>query len=115
MNMEERRKQLRKQGKDTRYLYASGRLAMLEKEAKITSSIPFSRLDEDDPDKFRHAVQILTMKLFADLERKRRQLEQKMSDEAAKKRQAELELEERKNMEKEFAKNWEESRYTRTV
>lgn len=53
------------------------------------------------------------MKLFADLERKRRQLEQKISDEAARKREAELEAEERKNLEKEFTKNWEETRQGR--
>ena len=58
-------------------------------------------------------MHILTMKLFADLERKRRQLEQKASDEAARKREAELEAEERKNIEKEFAKNWEDSRQGR--
>ena len=40
------------------------------------------------------------MKLFADLERRRRQLEQKVSDEAAKKREVELEAEERRNIEK---------------
>ena len=53
------------------------------------------------------------MKLFADLERKRKQLEQKASDEAARKRETELAAEERKNAEKEFAKNWEDSRQGR--
>ncbi len=53
------------------------------------------------------------MKLFADMERRRRTLEQKLSEEAAKKREAELAAEERKNLEKEFNKNWEESRQTR--
>ena len=70
----------------------------------------FFQIDEDDPAKFKQSVHILTMKLFADLERRRRQLEQKVSDEAARKRESELEAEERKNVEKEFAKNWEESR-----
>ena len=45
MNMEDRRRRLKKEGKN----YA---------------------LDEDDPIKFKIAVNILTMKLFADLERK---------------------------------------------
>ena len=53
------------------------------------------------------------MKLFADLERRRRQLEQRISDEAARKRESELEAEEKRNVEKEFAKNWEESRQGR--
>ena len=72
--------------------------------------LPFFQIDEDDPAKFKQSVHILTMKLFADLERRRRQLEQKVSDEAARKRESEIEAEERKNVEKEFAKNWEESR-----
>jgi len=53
------------------------------------------------------------MKLFADLERKRKQLEQKASDEAARKRETELAAEEKRNAEKEFAKNWEDSRQGR--
>ena len=63
--------------------------------------------------KFKQSVNILTMKLFADLERKRRQLEQRASDEAARKREAEIEAETRKQAEKEFAKNWEDSRQGR--
>lgn len=70
-------------------------------------------IEEDNPVTFKHAVYVLTMKLFADLERKRRAHEQKLSDNAAKKRAAELEAESRKNMEKEFTKNWEESRQGR--
>ena len=70
-------------------------------------------IEEDNPVSFKRAVYVLTMKLFADLERKRRAHEQKLSDNAAKKRAAELEAEERKNMEKEFTKNWEESRQGR--
>ena len=53
------------------------------------------------------------MKLFADLERKRREAENKISTEAAKTREAQLQAEEKKNVEKEFAKNWEESRQGR--
>ena len=53
------------------------------------------------------------MKLFADLERKRKQLEQKASDEAARKRETELAAGEKRNAEKEFAKNWEDSRQGR--
>ena len=70
-------------------------------------------MEEDDPEKYKQAVKVLTMKLFADLERKRRTLEQKMSDDAARKREAELAAEEKRNLEKEFNKNWEESRQGR--
>ena len=71
------------------------------------------KIEEDNPEAYKNAVHILTMKLFADLERRRRQLETKASEEAAKKRETELAAEERKNVEKEFAKNWEESRQGR--
>ena len=73
MNMEEKRKLLRKQGKP-------------------------QVIDEDDPEKYKQAVKVLTMKLFADLERKRRTLEAKISEDAAKKRAAELEAEEKRDM-----------------
>lgn len=53
------------------------------------------------------------MKLFADLERKRREAENKISNEAAKTREAQLQAEEKKTVEKEFAKNWEDSRQGR--
>jgi len=85
LNMEDKRKKLRKEGKPT-------------------------TIDEDDPVKFKLAVHVLTMKLFADLERKRQQQENKISEDAAKKREKEIEEEDKKNMIKEFEKNWEESR-----
>jgi len=88
MNMEDRRRRLKKEGKS----YA---------------------LDEDDPVKFKIAVNILTMKLFADLERKRQTNEDKISTDAKKKREKELEEEEKKDMMKEFEKNWEDSRQGR--
>lgn len=72
-----------------------------------------SQIEEDDPEKYKEAVAILTTKLFADLERKRRLMEDKISEDAQKKREAELEAEERKQIEKEFNKNWEESRQGR--
>lgn len=88
INMEEKRRRLKKEGK------------------------PYA-IDEDDPIKFKLAVNILTMKLFADLERKRQMSEDKISEEAKKKREKELEEEERKNRIKEFETNWEESRQGR--
>jgi len=96
-NMEEKRKKLVRENKGK----------------GLPSEGPHNKIDEDDPAKFKQSVHILTMKLFADLERRRRQLEQKVSDEAARKRESEIEAEERKNVEKEFAKNWEESRQGR--
>merc|ERR1711915_947110 len=76
VNMEEKRKKLRKEGKT-------------------------GPIEEDDPEMFKKAVTILTMKLFADLERKRQANENKISEDA------------RKQREKELEENWEESRQGR--
>jgi len=97
MNMEEKRKKKRKEA--------------------IAKGLPPTgnniKIEEDDPIAYQHAVAILTMKLFADLERKRREAENRISTDAAKTREAQLQAEEKKNVEKEFTKNWEESRQGR--
>lgn len=96
-NMEEKRKKLIRDNKGK----------------GLPSDGPHNKIDEDDPAKFKQSVHILTMKLFADLERRRRQQEDKISTDAARKREQELDNEERKSIEKEFAKNWEDSRQGR--
>merc|ERR1712126_411556 len=83
--IEERKKQLKKEGKDT-------------------------KVDEDDPEKMKRAIYVQTMKLFADLERKRRQLEIRTAEETKRKREEELDDVEKKKAEKEWQKNFEESR-----
>jgi len=88
MNMEEKRRRLKKEGRPL-------------------------LLEEDDPIKFKLAVNILTMKLFADQERKRQMSEDKISEDAKKKREKELEDEDKKARLQEFEKNWEESRQGR--
>ncbi|XP_053653538.1 dnaJ homolog subfamily C member 8 isoform X5 [Cherax quadricarinatus] len=79
---EERKKQLKREGKDT-------------------------RVDEDDPEKLKRAVYVQTMKLFADMERKRRQQETRDQEERKRKRDLEIEEEEQRKAEKEWQKNFE--------
>ncbi|RXG60344.1 DnaJ-like protein subfamily C member 8 [Armadillidium vulgare] len=86
--IDERKKQLKREGKDT-------------------------KLDEDDPEKLKRAIYVQTMKLFADMERKRRQQEQRDMEERKRKREEEIQTEERKKAEKEWQKNFEESREDR--
>merc|ERR1711893_148109 len=88
MNMEEKKKKLKREGKST-------------------------VIEEDDPVHFKKAVNILTMKLFADLERKRQANENKISEDERKKREKEIEEENKKAKIQEFEKNWEESRQGR--
>ncbi|XP_050667680.1 dnaJ homolog subfamily C member 8 [Leptidea sinapis] len=78
------------------------------KEGRLEEGIP-----EDNPLKYSHAVYVMTMKLFADMERKRQHLETRDMEERKRKREAEIELEEQSTMEKEWAKNFEESRQNR--
>lgn len=87
--MDEKRKKLRKEGK---------------KDARI---------EEDDPERQKQAVKVMTMKLFADYERKRRSNEERAMEERKRKREGEIEEEEKKKVEQEWNKNYEESRETR--
>ncbi|KAG6441442.1 hypothetical protein O3G_MSEX001823 [Manduca sexta] len=80
----------------------------LKKENRLAEGIP-----EDDPAKYKHAVYVMTMKLFADMERKRQHLEVRDMEERKRKREAEIEQEEQMSLEKEWAKNFEESRQNR--
>ncbi|KAF5300076.1 hypothetical protein FQA39_LY11268 [Lamprigera yunnana] len=70
-------------------------------------------IPEDDPEKYKHAVYVLTMKLFADMERKRRDLASKDQEERKRKREQELDEEENQKAQKEWQKNFEESRQNR--
>ncbi|KAI9578245.1 dnaJ homolog subfamily C member 8 [Glossina fuscipes] len=80
----------------------------LKKENKSFEKIP-----EDDPAKYKHAIYVMAMKLFADMERRRQQLDQRDQEERKRKREAEIEEEEKRKAEKEWQKNFEESRQSR--
>lgn len=55
----------------------------------------------------------MAMKLFADMERKRQQLDQRDQEERKRKRESEIEDEDKRKAEKEWQKNFEESRQNR--
>lgn len=57
----------------------------------------------------------MVMKLFADMERRRQQLEQRDMEERKRTREAEIEEEERRRADKEWQKNFEESRQNRVT
>jgi len=84
-----------------------------EKKRKLMKEKKPTIVDEDNPIYLKKAIGILTMKLFADLERKRVSLENKISEDAQKKRDAEDDAEEKRLLKETFAKNWEESRQGR--
>ncbi|CDQ56687.1 unnamed protein product [Oncorhynchus mykiss] len=84
-NMKEKKKQLKKDGKP-------------------------QFLEEDDPEMFRQAVYKQTMKLFAELEIKRKEREAKDMHERKRAREEEIETAEKAKREREWQKNFEETR-----
>uniref|UniRef100_A0A8C8EU92 DnaJ homolog subfamily C member 8 n=1 Tax=Oncorhynchus tshawytscha TaxID=74940 RepID=A0A8C8EU92_ONCTS len=84
-NMKEKKKQLKKDGKP-------------------------QFVEEDDPEMFRQAVYKQTMKLFAELEIKRKEREAKDMHERKRAREEEIETAEKAKREREWQKNFEETR-----
>lgn len=89
-------------------------LILIEKRKKMKKEGHHdARIPEDDPEKYKHTTYVMVMKLFADMERKRQQLDVRDMEERKRKREQEIEEEETKKVQKEFAKNFEESRQER--
>lgn len=86
---------------------------MLAEKRKKAKKEGKDKIPEDDPENYRHAIYVLTMKLFADMERKRRDLAERDQEERKRKREAEIEEEELNKAQKEWQKNFEESRQNR--
>lgn len=84
-----------------------------EKRKKLRAENKRDRVDEDDPVKYKQSIRVMTMKLFAEYERKRRLLEDRAQEERKRKREQELEEEKSKEMQQEWQKNFEESRQNR--
>ncbi|KAB0380309.1 hypothetical protein FD755_008093 [Muntiacus reevesi] len=82
----------------------AGKEYQLKKEGKPTN------VEEDDPELFKQAVYKLTMKLFAELEIKRKEREAKEMHERKRQREEETEAQEKAEREREWQKNFEESR-----
>ncbi|XP_065584076.1 dnaJ homolog subfamily C member 8-like [Artemia franciscana] len=91
---------------------AKGRTDMMiqEKKKKLKKEGKSAVVDEDDPDKYNRAVYVLTMKLFADMERKRRELEKRDMEERKRKAEHEADEAQKAKVAKEWQKNFEESR-----
>ena len=85
-------------------------LQIAEKRKKLKKEGKETRVDEDDPQKYKRAIYVMTMKLFADMEKRRRELDQRDMEERKRKREAEIENEEKAKVDKEWQKNYEESR-----
>ncbi|CAD1472209.1 unnamed protein product, partial [Heterotrigona itama] len=82
----------------------------LKKEGKTESA---NVLEEETEEGYRHAVWVMTMKLFADMERRRRELATRDAEQRKRKREEELSAEAQAALEREWQKNFEESRQSR--
>ena len=87
-NMDEKRKKLKREGK-SRYI------------------------DEDDPEIYKRALKTMTMKLFADYERKRRSDLERLAEERKRKHVDEVAEQTKKKDSDEWNRNFEESRESR--
>ncbi|CAB0032242.1 unnamed protein product [Trichogramma brassicae] len=72
-----------------------------------------TKLEEETENGYKHAVYVMTMKLFADMERKRRDLAMRDAEQRKRKREEEISAETQAQMEREWQKNFEESRQSR--
>uniref|UniRef100_A0A915HZQ2 J domain-containing protein n=1 Tax=Romanomermis culicivorax TaxID=13658 RepID=A0A915HZQ2_ROMCU len=81
--------------------------AIQEKRKQLKKLNKTPIVEEDDPDKYSKALWIMTMKLFAEKERKRKFLEERDQDEKKRQRMEQEELEEKRKIEEEFQKNFE--------
>lgn len=88
-------------------------IMIAEKRKKLKKEGKSEDIPEDNPEKYNHAVYVTVMKLFADMERKRQQQDVRDMEERKRKREQEIEEEEMREMQKEYAKNFEESREAR--
>lgn len=71
------------------------------------------KIDEDDPDKYRHAVYVMTCKLFADIERLKVRESEKQAQEKKRKAEERASEQTKTKIQKEWDKNYEESRQNR--
>nr|CAG4644300.1 EOG090X0DLG [Lepidurus arcticus] len=83
---------------------------VVEKKKKLKKEGRSTRVEEDNPEFYNRAVYVLTMKLFADMERKRRELENRDMEERKRKREDEQAVESKQKEDKEWQKNYEASR-----
>ncbi|KAG5264913.1 hypothetical protein AALO_G00259390 [Alosa alosa] len=83
---------------------------MKEKRKQLKKDGKPQIVEEDDPELFRQAVYKQTMKLFAELEIKRKEREAKEMHERKRQREEEIETHEKAKRDREWQKNFEDSR-----
>ncbi|VDO92475.1 unnamed protein product [Soboliphyme baturini] len=80
---------------------------LLKKDKKSTSPVI---VDEDDPEKYKRALWVMTTKVFAEKDRKRKIMEERDLEEKKRQHEEEQLAREKRKLEEEWQKNYEESR-----
>ncbi|XP_051991854.1 dnaJ homolog subfamily C member 8-like [Xyrauchen texanus] len=83
---------------------------MTQKKKQLKKDGKSTDVEEDNPEVFRQAVYKQTMKLFAELEIKRKERDAKDMHERKRQREEEIETHEKAKREREWQKNFEETR-----
>lgn len=82
----------------------------LKKRRKLAKKQGHDKIEEDDPVKFEQYLRATTLKMFADLERRRRELETREMGEKKRQREQEIEEEDKAKKQKEWDVEWESHR-----
>ena len=82
----------------------------LKKRRKLAKKQGRDKIEEDDPVKFEQYLRATTLKMFADLERRRRELETREMGEKKRQREQEIEEEDKAKKQKEWDVEWESHR-----
>lgn len=64
-------------------------------------------IDDEEPENYKRSIYVMTMKLFAEAERRRRNLEQRTMEEKKRQREQEIEEEEKTAIQREWQKNFD--------
>lgn len=103
---EEKRKKMKRET-------ASSSSLLPEKTHKKDKKEPEIKIEEDDPDKYRHSIYVMTCKLFADIERLKVREMEKKAEEKKRKANEKTNEESKSKIQKEWDQNYEESRQGR--
>jgi len=106
---EEKRKKLRRDAIAAAAAAAADKSHKKSAETKTVSN----KIEEDDPDKYRHAIYVMTCKIFADIERLKVREREKMAEEKKRKAVEKVDEEVKTKVKKEWDKNYEDSRQGR--
>lgn len=82
---------------------------VVEKRKKLKKEGKDTKVEEDDPSVMKRSIYVQTCKLFADLERKRKDHEARELQERKRKREQEIDEEQKATVSKEWQKNFDVS------